>query len=576
LRLSSITVQRFRSITKAYKLKLGQRTVLVGPNNEGKSNILRALAAAMNIITREEVQSIVGPRRHVVAQYLRTRYYEWERDFPVDLKAADPQGTSVIILEFALSPEELKDYKTTIKSKLSGTLPLKIQLDRNQTATVTLHKKGPGAAEQSQKSPQIAKFVAERLRFELIQAVRTARSSQEILDDLVAKELSRVEREAPFQAALMQIDNLQRPILDELSANIKATLVSFLPAIRSVQVVMPPQHRSEALRRACHIYIDDGTRTLLQYKGDGVQSLAALGIIRHVSETSAKGQNLVIAIEEPESHLHPGAMHELKAVLGEMAAKHQIVLTTHSPLFVDRVHVTSNILVSEHRARPARNIEEIRTSLGVRAADNLRNADLALVVEGSDDAMAISALLSHYSPVCRNALISGALAIDHVGGTGNLLYKLSQLRLTLCLYHCFLDDDDSGRSSSERAVADGLLDARYLHLSRTIGRQEAELEDWYRTEAYEAAILSHLNIQALPPRFFSARKWSRRLSDALEQLGRPFNDRILMEAKYVVAKAIAAEPGAALLDQIRPAFDDLVGSLERRLEELKEARRAAG
>lgn len=40
MRLVSFSVRRFRSITEAYKLPLGDYSVLVGPNNEGKSNIL--------------------------------------------------------------------------------------------------------------------------------------------------------------------------------------------------------------------------------------------------------------------------------------------------------------------------------------------------------------------------------------------------------------------------------------------------------------------------------------------------------------------------------------------------------
>ncbi|MGH8336206.1 MAG: AAA family ATPase, partial [Gammaproteobacteria bacterium] len=53
--------------------------------------------------------------------------------------------------------------------------------------------------------------------------------------------------------------------------------------------------------------------------------------MRHASETSAGGRNLVIAIEEPESHLHPRAIHEFKEVILELAQKHQVLLTSHNP-----------------------------------------------------------------------------------------------------------------------------------------------------------------------------------------------------------------------------------------------------
>ena len=101
--------------------------------------------------------------------------------------------------------------------------------------------------------------------------------------------------------------------------------------------------------------------------------------------TSGLGKNLVLALEEPESHLHPNAIHQLKGVLQEIATRHQVIMTTHCPLFVDRTSIRSNILVNNRMARPARSIQELRMALGVRAADNLQHAELILLVEGDDD-----------------------------------------------------------------------------------------------------------------------------------------------------------------------------------------------
>jgi predicted ATPase len=134
--------------------------------------------------------------------------------------------------------------------------------------------------------------------------------------------------------------------------------------VSDVQVQIPSEARFQALRRSCEIIINDGTPTLLQYKGDGVQSLAALGIMRHASEKSAHGKNFVIAIEEPESHLHPSAIHELRDVINELSGNHQVVLTTHCPLFVDRANISNNIIVHGKKARPAKKVQEIRDILG--------------------------------------------------------------------------------------------------------------------------------------------------------------------------------------------------------------------
>jgi predicted ATPase len=52
MRLVSFSVENYRSITKARRIPLAASTVLIGPNNEGKSNILRALSVAMLTLTQ--------------------------------------------------------------------------------------------------------------------------------------------------------------------------------------------------------------------------------------------------------------------------------------------------------------------------------------------------------------------------------------------------------------------------------------------------------------------------------------------------------------------------------------------
>ncbi len=134
-------------------------------------------------------------------------------------------------------------------------------------------------------------------------------------------------------------------MLASLSRRLKTTLAEFLPAVKNVKVRIADERRNEALRSS-EIIIDDGNPTHLKYKGDGVQSLVALALMRNPSASEDSRIHTIVAIEEPESHLHPSAIHSLKLVLNDMATKQQIVLTTHCPLFVDRARIDSNILGS--------------------------------------------------------------------------------------------------------------------------------------------------------------------------------------------------------------------------------------
>ncbi|MGA7616253.1 MAG: AAA family ATPase, partial [Thermoanaerobaculia bacterium] len=261
MKLVSISVANFRSITKAPKIRIGRSTTLVGPNNEGKSNILFALTTAMKVLTDPRMALFRDDRR-IPLRILET-WYSWERDYPIHLQAKNENGESIITVEFELSKDEITAFKKEIRSSLNGTLPIKIILGRNRAPKVVVAKPGKGNAALSRKSAQIADFVSSRLDFEYIPAVRTAMSSEEIVRGLIERELQTLDDDPAFQEALAKVTALQDPILKQLSESIKGTLVKFLPDVKGVDVTIRSSDRTRALRANCEIFVDDGRRTSL-------------------------------------------------------------------------------------------------------------------------------------------------------------------------------------------------------------------------------------------------------------------------------------------------------------------------
>lgn len=565
MRLVSFTVENYRSIKRAHKIQVGDQTILVGPNNEGKSNLIRALVTAMEILRSSRVVRVSGQTRTFVSRARSQSRYDWQRDFPQELQTSKPNGKSHITVEFELTPDEVGQFRSEIGSNLNGTLPLKISVGAIGDPEVTLVKQGPGAKTLNQKSPRIAWFVSQRINFEHIPAMRTAGAAQAIVNGMVERELATLEKDPEFQEALSAISLLQQPILDRLSENIKRTLVQFLPTVADVKVQIPVEERSRALRAACQIVVDDGTATLLEHKGDGVQSLAALGIMRHASLTSSISPETIIAIEEPESHLHSGAIHELKAVLQELSEVHQVLITTHNPLFIDRSALRNNIVVRGSQARAARDIGELRDALGVRASDNLRQAELVLIVEGECDRVSVSALLVNQSASLADAISNGMLVIDTLGGASNLSYKAGMLLSALCQVHCFLDDDDAGRVAFEKARAEGQLrdsDANWVICE---GMRDAEFEDLLDPTLYSEVVEREFGAKLSGSSFRNNKKWSERMGATFRRDGRGWNARIERDVKTRVAELVALEPESALLGARRSSFDGLVGALEGRL-----------
>lgn len=96
MRISSFTITNYRSISRAYRISLDSNiTVLLGKNNEGKSNILKALKGVFDIISllrsvpKEDVKNYIlsrTPRRMRRSLRSNSWDYAWERDFPIGKK----------------------------------------------------------------------------------------------------------------------------------------------------------------------------------------------------------------------------------------------------------------------------------------------------------------------------------------------------------------------------------------------------------------------------------------------------------------------------------------------------------
>lgn len=564
MQLVSFSVQNFRSITKAHKLLLGGSTILIGPNNEGKSNLLRAMVTGLKLLRLPKERPDWSATERAINAQSRRQIYDWERDFPIPLQGTKPDGESVFLLEFELSSDEVETFRTEIRSQINGTLPIEVSIGKKQIK-IRVRKKGPGAEALSAKQANIAKFVAQRVDIQYIPAVRTAESAIEVIDHLVSRELRQLEKDADFMAAIGALAQHQKPLLDKLSSSIQQTLAVFLPDVKRVTIDISSEATFRALRRSTEILIDDGIETELKYKGDGVQSLAALALTRHMSESGSLGKNILIAIEEPEAHLHPKAIHQIRAVLRELAAKHRLVIATHCPLFVDRSDITNNILVTDNRARPAKTIKELRDTLGVRASDNLQHAELVLLVEGVDDKIALDALLRQASSLLSNSLNEGTLAIDEVGGASNYTYKAGLIRDALCDIHLFLDADDAGKRGAESVRLQGIASDAEINFSSCIGMKESELEDLYSIEAYKDVVARLFGVRIDVPAFKGNQKWSERMRHIFQRQGKMWDERVKMRTKQAVAEAIAANPKSALEQGRSDSFHALVRQLESRL-----------
>lgn len=493
------------------------------------------------------------------------RVFIWERDFPVALQQKPKGRVTKIVLDFLLDETEIAEFKSEIRSNLNGSLPVCVTFSKDSTE-IHIIKQGKGSASLNAKSDKIASFLAKRIQFQYIPAVRTAKFASSIVEEIVASELFALERDPAFRQAVDAIRELQRPVLEGFSIRATDTLKAFLPSIRSVQFTVDDERRFKALRHNIDISVDDGNVTNLDSKGDGIQSIVALGLRRHALEESRNKSSYIFAIEEPEAHLHPDAIHELRSVIADLGDVDQILLTTHSPLLVNRDKIGSNIIVSSSKAEPATRIADIRNALGVRSYDNLVNAEVVLFVEGDDDKLAMRSILADRSDRLGAAISDGRLNIEPLDGAGSLSAKVGLFKGILCKVHCFVDNDQAGRNAIERAKLASIVGDGDYNLTIVAGRAEAEFEDLIDPLIYTDAVKARfgVDLSVTQPRNRNS-KWSARMSDVFSQAGVPFDDSVKMRLKFTVAQAVSDQPATAIISHFEMIISTLVSRLETKL-----------
>jgi hypothetical protein len=218
-------------------------------------------------------------------------------------KNGSPTETTNIDLHFSLDDKDIAEFHTAIGSSINEVLPLRFSIG-SKKVTLSIAKPGRGHVTLNKKATIIAEYVSKHCDFQYIPSIRTASSATDIIAQLVNNQLRTLERDDAYSAAVKAIEAVQQPVLDALSSKVQSTIKRFLPSVKKITLSAQGTTRSRLLRRDITITIDDGVATSLDRKGDGVQSLVALAIMRHQSEGRESGQS-IIAIEEPNPTFTP-------------------------------------------------------------------------------------------------------------------------------------------------------------------------------------------------------------------------------------------------------------------------------
>jgi hypothetical protein len=154
----------------------------------------------------------------------------------------------------------------------------------------------------------------------------------------------------------------------------------------------------------------------LDQMGTGIGNVIA---ILYVVLVSRRPQ--VIAIDEPNSFLHPRALRELLGILAMEGGQHQYILTAHSPDVLTAVNPSTVTMFSTEGGRTrtrqvkGTQIKDLRSDLsdlGIRMTD-LHGRDRVLWVEGQTEELVIPDLLQKFCPTVSAG--TAVLRVEHTG-----------------------------------------------------------------------------------------------------------------------------------------------------------------
>jgi putative ATP-dependent endonuclease of OLD family len=166
----------------------------------------------------------------------------------------------------------------------------------------------------------------------LLEVIEPKLAEDQALFDRLSKKLTRV---------LQPDGTLSDERLDEIKA-IEASIQGYVQESFSavkLRIEIPPPELRTVLSTA-KILANDGVESALELKGDGLRRAVVFSILRAYVKLALSGtagadnRRYLLMFEEPELFLHPDAQRILFGALQVFSRSNQVVVTTHSPLFL--------------------------------------------------------------------------------------------------------------------------------------------------------------------------------------------------------------------------------------------------
>ncbi len=371
--ITQLDIENFRSI-KSASIKFNKINAVIGPNNAGKSNILRA------------IDLLLGDKYVTEGSFQDSDFYKHNKENTIRMRIRfdEPLQSNWNVYGFSLD----FDGNECIYSPI------------NMAGEVIDYGYGPSRVKNEMK---------DEVRLMLLGVNRLA--SQQIKTsqwELYGRLLKKIER---------TIDNVKK---EQFEKDIERSYnANIYPQVQEFEELLK-QHTKEltGLNLDLHLSILDPLWTIkglrpylkeledevendVEGVGAGVQSMLAVSIANAYSKIVKK--SVILAIEEPELYLHPHGCRVFYSILKKLADNVQVIYTTHDSYFVNIENYKDIILTRKYRGQTTltlgseMNLDAKYETKMLSKFDEERNeiffADTVILVEGYGDKIACSMAL---------------------------------------------------------------------------------------------------------------------------------------------------------------------------------------
>jgi len=498
MRLVEVKIENFRGV-RSMHLILDGLTVLIGENNTGKSTVLEAIRL---VLTRG-----FGMRHG--GQFT-------EYDFHLKDATATPQTAEPISITLHFAEEQEGEWPDAVVQQMSEVIQLDMTAGLNH---IWLQAKGS--------------FQAETASFETKWAFLNSGGAELVLKN--ATPLNLISRFVPifFLSALrdasqefgqrgqfwsgflksIQLPDEQREKIEKMLLEVNTSVIGANAGLTEVTKKIADAGRLVPLdatdpvaleaiptrvfdmvgKIQVHLKSSQGAKLPLHRHGEGTQSLAVLMLFQafaaaNLAEAYTPESIPILALEEPEAHLHPSAIRSLGSFLDTMTG--QILVSSHSGDLVSRVPVMALRRLYKHtgETKIGRVESGVFTNRELQAIDySIRLARghylfsrCWLLVEGESD-FHLMPLLFELIGHSQDQVSFSVLEVSQVIGKGEPLIKFA--KALGIQWFLMADGDPAGNDYVNRANKYLVTGENLADRARTLIHADIEHEFWHNDYA---------------------------------------------------------------------------------------------